>query len=526
MPILDINDSRLSGLQLSQGLVSSLPPASAGFSAIADFARGNQYLRDTLSNYGRINQLSAGSALVSVGAPQGDYSIGDQLWDGLIGIVQIEDSVTQILNLFTGTVIDAAGAVMGEVVDAALAAMADILDEVFNPLMDVVAAIPIFGWVVDTIWNVAVGIFKLKQLIDQMNAPPPEKESDPAYFFPDDDRNIANDILTTLRTSTDWTALFMPPGTGKAYNWGEAFYAEKLTKGVGRRFFQTGRIHHPEYVGYIPGAGTLEQGFEIYEGKKTFTRNLGELYPTPRNLCTTVWTQVNRVSPAMFTVDAERAARAWRGHLFDMRLFLHEWENKEGMTRTDAKDFVNGLGMRLFGWKNWDQGKASFEGDGIDPFGLDSSIPVMELRILRDRQLGYLNQSVVAYVDESFPAISGYYNDELKARWETNRQKLLTHKARCDIDRTSIPDPSYRSQMTYAKESCDPPGQFALVSRPPPLNPPEPVPTPRPLPSYVLSPYTGAPAQTAPGKRTNPLLLLLGAAGLLWGGSTLLKARK
>ncbi|MCK5652646.1 MAG: hypothetical protein KAJ42_14755, partial [Gemmatimonadetes bacterium] len=121
MPILDINDSRLSGLQLSQGLVSSLPPASAGFSAIADFARGNQYLRDTLSNYGRINQLSAGSALVSVGAPQGDYSIGDQLWDGLIGIVQIEDSVTQILNLFTGTVIDAAGAVMGEVVDAALA---------------------------------------------------------------------------------------------------------------------------------------------------------------------------------------------------------------------------------------------------------------------------------------------------------------------------------------------------------------------------------------------------------------------
>lgn len=528
MPILSLTDPRISRLKIPQGLETSLPGLTQGWDAMANEARNLQFQKDSLANYGTINQMVAGSTLASVGAPLGDFSVGDILWDGLMGIVEIEDAALEILTIVAELGTNLVGDFVEEAMGMVIEAMESVLEQVFQPMMDVVGAIPVFGWIAKTIWNVAMGIKKIVDLVRQLNAPPPEKEYDAAYFDPDADRNVANSlILPRISTDRDWTPLFMPPGTGKANNFGSAIAQVKLANGVGRRFTQSGQVHHPEYVGYIPGAGTIERGFEIYEGRQYFTRNLGQLYPTTRNLCDTVWAQVNRVSPAMYTVDAEKAAKAWYGHLFDIRVFLHEWSDKEGMTRTDAKNFVDGLGKQLFNWASWDQGKAGFEGDGLDPFGLNGSTPVVNLRILRDNQVKFLNQSIVAYVDEDSPAISGYWNsDYTKERWETNRQKLLSHKARCDIDLASIPDNAYRTQMEIAQETCDPPGQLALVGRPPPLNPPENPDPVQPFPEFDVVGIPSLQEEAAKGRKANPLVLMLGAAALVYGGSKIVKASK
>lgn len=495
MPIFNqFEDPRLKRLQLFKGLETSLPnpmKAQETFLKVAVDAEQKTWAQTQANNWAVGSQLQAGDVLASVGAPA-----SSPLLRGLFDLVDISNPAEEVARYLYENL---AKPLVDYVLEEIIGVILDVLEEVFSPMIQMVGAIPVYGWIVEALWDVAMGIVSIVNMVKAQKADDPEAEYKAAGFSPEADTNVANAfILDRMRESVDWTRIFMPPGIGRNLTYGEKFWSAKLKGNMGRRILSAGRKEG--WVGYIPGTGVIDQGWEIGPSAG-IVRNLGTLLPSSRDMSTLCWSQVNgsnskfnrlsrsstskeawekgthplkpsknwgkNASPAMFTVDAESAFRTWQGYLFEFRMWLRE--GKTGMKESTRKKFVDGVGRQTYGWAKWDT--PFNDKKEYDNFGINQSTPVKALRTLRQRQMAFLNRIDVAYVGPDYGVLQGAHSENIRKRWEANRKMLLQHPARCGVDLSSIPrsggdNLQYRSAMEYALESCIPTHIGTLTSRP------------------------------------------------------------
>jgi hypothetical protein len=181
----------------------------------------------------------------------------------------------------------------------------------------------------------------------------------------------------------------------------------------------------------------------------------------------------------MYTVDAIRCMKYWEGHLRE--LIEQIFEDGDSLSKTvgkypGARSFIDGVGAEYFGWSTYDQCAAAvykwrsgqFDGDqtaylralGISRY--TGGTPAAAMRRLYQAQYAGLNTTLCAYTDRKFSGAflgNTYLQPETQLlidRWETNRQLLLGHRERCNVDTKNIPDPVYKYAMEQAQLTCLP----------------------------------------------------------------------
>ena len=362
----------------------------------------------------------------------------------------------------------------------------EILDVGLEVAGNVAAAVPIIGWVI------SIGI-KVGQAVDSAlgaaNRYP--KLYERTAFNPASDEAVYRNFCATAVNSGDWTEVFLPPGTSNPLGALSGFGFVPTDDG-GAEIVP----REPMGGGVIPGSGNMHAGIGI-GGNNVW--ELAEFFPLVGQQGPWMWSGfVNpftggQVLPSMFSVDTRRLGW-WMGYLEHFRKYLeggyqdvltagieygrgsagkNECRKLYGKNRCDKKDGVwHGFPIKgsdveriidfyanpaWFGWadskgrvwrkarKNagpWTQrsektGWAFTETDSNDPHGIETAIPVIEVKRLRDRQFAALNTIGVAYLEQDLPAFEA--DQEMLKRFGERRNQLLSHPARCGVVLDEVP---------------------------------------------------------------------------------------
>ncbi len=486
MPILHPSDALIARLGLNENAFGSTLPnpstAANTFSEYASEAVKESFAREQMANMSVGYQRLTGNVMRTIGAPQGDAVLGDGQFNAAMGLLRIPNIASDMLGAlgeYGGGLMDLAH-VPKEIQEILMEVLGDLL----APLMAQIGSIPVYGWILEAAFDLIMGIVKIVQIFKHQNDPDPEREYALAQFDPDTDKRVSGEIMNVTHTSPNWTNIYMPPGIGHIESWHKKdFFVQKLTDDAGYRLTSAG--HHEGWAGLVPGTSQIDHGFEIFN-RGGNSRGLGELFPTTRNLNVSIWDQLNKITPTMYTVDAVQCMRYWEGHLRELleQLFASDYEGAEAFVGNGKG---SGPAEKYFGWSSWAKGKAAWEKWGSDGAGYDGDqdaylddlgvsrriecTPAHAMHALYKRQLEGLNTTVCAYVDSGyFGAFQGEikFQPETQAlidRYEKNRMTLLGHPARCDIDASNIPDHTYKAKMEGVQESCLPSHLGMIVPR-------------------------------------------------------------
>jgi hypothetical protein len=325
----------------------------------------------------------------------------------------------------------------------------DILQEALEVGMglaiNLMCTIPVVGWIAKLAWSIGKGIAAIAQVVKQSNTYDQVIEYPATNFNPEVDRLVLNqEVLRRLRTSKDWTQLYRPPGGGKGegQQWKDEFYTSRL-QGGGRRVVAGNECS--SCLGFVPGTGFLHKSIEIFGSSNL--KDTGNVYlPSSRQHGLWIWKHIARANtPALYTVNAEALASTWRWYLgplreyiLDDRFELSFAQRKKILSYYDRGGDASGDPLKIFGWGSLN--------DNISP---DDYQPVKESRILKKRQLAFLDTLTCAYVGDDYGAMQ---DAEVKEKWERRRKDLLQHPAICDVDLSMIPDAIYRGQVEYEQD--------------------------------------------------------------------------
>ena len=342
MPILSTSDARISKLKLWEELDSPLPSFSEAMSTfvpLAQSASERAWEVRSLTNFNIATQKNVGGVLSNLGVPQG------KSFDTAVDFIGLPDEALHAGKLFWDLIGDKAQDELKEGIQELLEIVAK---EVLGSLVNAIGAIPIYGWIVEALWDVGTGIATLVQAAKASNTSAPEPIYSRAVFGPESDKNVLNQfVLRPMRDTQDWSKLFYPPGVGRNTTFGDRFSASKL-EGGGYRILTRGA--KDGWLGGIPGTTRIHQGFEVYPGGNRI-RELGQLFPSSRELFCWAWSQVTKRGPQMLTVDAAGARKYWMQYLFDLRLWLRETDK---LTDKEKQRLIDGPGVDLFGWGPYD----------------------------------------------------------------------------------------------------------------------------------------------------------------------------
>lgn len=341
---------------------------------------------------------------------------------------------------------DQAGDVLSAV--AQMSSSNDILRDAMQVGMglaiNLMCTIPVVGWIAKLAWSIGNGIANIAKVVKQSDTYGETIQYPATNFNPEVDRLVLNqEVLRRLRSSKDWTRLFRPPGGGVPENkaWLDAYYTSDL-QGGGRRLAATNVCD--DCLGFVPGTGFLHKSMEIFGPANL--KDTGNVYlPSSRQHGLWIWKHIARAnSPALYTVDASVLESTWRWYLQPLREYvladkkLSPAQRKRIINYYDRGGDAEGDPLKIFGWGSTTK--------SVDP---DDYQPVKEARILKKRQLAFLDTLTCAYVGDDYGAIA---DPEIKAKWEERRQDLLQHPAICQVDLEMIPDPIYRGQVEYEQD--------------------------------------------------------------------------
>jgi hypothetical protein len=373
-------------------------------------------------------QRILGAVLVNTGIPQGDT------YDAAIAAIGLDPAALDVITILR----EAMGGTVDRLTEKALK---QAFSEGIGVAADMLGVVPVAGWIAKAIIDAGVAIYRLVRLV-QEGKEPPETTYERATFDPGLDRYMAQDVIGTTRHSVDWNSLFSPPAIGSSRGYVDAVGFQRLEDGL--RMTITGMSEHYSdgWTGYIPGSNNVTAQLEIITMEPGSTNlqvyDTGRLFPSLRNMSTMAWTAVTRNSPQMYCVDANDLIRRWESYLGQIRDAIQS----TGRLTTDQKRVVVRKLKSIYGWGSFNSRTPVGEWDA---YGLDRSVPIAMLRTLRARQLGYLDTTTIAYVDESFEA----FRTDLEARdkLRTNLPLLVKHPARCTLDMKNVRNPDYAKAL-------------------------------------------------------------------------------
>lgn len=309
--------------------------------------------------------------------------------------------------------------------------------------INLMSTIPVVGWIAKLAWTVGNAIRDIVQIVRQSR----EDDAPPQYpatsFNPEFDRDQLNkQVLRRLRTTHDWTQMFRPPGGGIPEHaaWLDQFWTAHL-EGGGRRVTATNVCDN--CLGYVPGTAFLHKSTELFG---IALKDTGNVYlPSSRQHGLWLWKHISRAnSPALYTLDADTIGTAWHNYLQALREYVSSDHELSAAQRERIISYYDRGGddpssdLKIFGW-----------GSVNNPTSPSNYLPVKEAKILKERQLAFLDTLTVAYVDESYGALS---DGDVRSKWEKRRKDLLAHPAICDVDLDMIPDAIYRGQVEYEQD--------------------------------------------------------------------------
>ena len=454
-------------------MLPDIEAIAAKTSAIADPVNyfGAQYAFESAMIWQESSQMGLGAIVSNIGIPSAN------VFRTAVDIVKV-DIVAQVQGVLVaeyGSMRDiiSAIAIAGDDDDGGEIMKAAIEFGVGMVIKVVTAVNPIAGFVVKLVWGVGKFIRNIVKLVKDDDYGEAKVLYPASTFAPWLDNSVLNGIIGDMRTTRDWTRLFCPPRMGQGIA-GNDFYVRTIGSGQREIFRDFGRTDAGQsidwlssgWTGFVPGTAVLHQGTRL-RSTISVSEIGSQLLPSPQNLLFWVWKEVTGkgrdVSPTLYTIDSKMLGDSWAGYISDYHVWLSETDKIGTASKEAILKYYNGKkGAKIFGWGT----KIDFGGDAE----MDRYQPVKEAKILRKRQMAYLDTLMCAYVDESYIAISS--DSQLRARWDQRRRQLLEHPARCDVDLDVVPDKDYREELERRRSpsACAPAAKLAWL---PPPNPPD-----------------------------------------------------
>lgn len=485
MPTIAVDSPEVAALELFKPQDSTLPSlaeAQKTFLTLAASVTGQAWELSADSNANKAYQRDVGGLLSSTGVA------GRHRFDIAFQFIGLPDSALAVQPIFERLIRTKA---VQKAIQATLELLKQAMEEVMGKVVQAVGAIPVYGWIVEAIYDVALGIVTIVKVFKQQKKSSKKKrEHEWSTFSQDTDANFSYQLVERpISAGGDMTGIFTAPGwSGVLESWQKPITTD-LLRGGGVRVVPNGAAS--DALGYIPGTSTIHQGFEL-SNRAVTALDLGRVLPLARANAISAWGIVNRTdTPQLFAVNTERAIGEWQQYLQQLRAALFESEH----VSESARDHGIALGEKLFGWSPVEK--------GVDDPGIEKSIPVTALRRLDRIQRAAMDRSSVAYCALDAPAV--VQRPDWRELVVSRRRDLLAHPAICEVDPEVVPDAAYRSGVELTQqERCG--LKRALGRAPPPLvsNPKQP---PRALSNpQGYSPPTDAPPGASP-------LLLLGVMG-------------
>lgn len=369
--------------------------------------------------------------------------------------------------------------------------------------LNAIGAIPVVGWIIGIIIKVAELVVNIVNTIQNNNNNDAiqkliTQHSIPiAQFNKDADEALTLVCMESIQNG-DMNYLFSPryiyedfedfivnpeknPNDPKPYNLlTRAFnISSKKIKGIG----------------FVPGTIDLFSAIRLITSKPGFgsggTRNVGEFYPTVRNLCVSIYEMIQKPSPALFSITPSKLATDWETTIFNMLTYselslIKGWSGfQTGIENTDK--FL--CAEPVFGQLDCKKSKGnenikipkttdpfghfnSFRDDIFDKFfagkfkekklindikqlinpvksiDMKQSTPSLALKNIKETQYAVINSLNCCYVDdERFAAIKKDGDPVLNKKWLTNVSAVLDSNEWKKLRYLDIPDGEFKTEV-------------------------------------------------------------------------------
>ena len=355
----------------------------------------------------------------------------------------------------------------------------------FNAALAGLTAIPIVGWIIKAVVAVAKLVLKIVDLVrrkraDKQQAIRELRSLTPlAQWDPEIDAIQVRTIGLRLR-SFDAAYVFLPRYAADSPT---DFFAEMASSDPASKRVDAWRLltRREGGLGFVPGTQNLHGAIEMPVGFCAGVRDLGDFFPTARQMSYQLWNTLLRDdNPGLFAVPAGRVARAWESYLLsaleytyrDVRGWTCAADPQDGGSKVPRRDYLGDSGPyptkhvdgrdskypktvairgeghrqallehleRLFAFSRAIDRKVPTTAPRYPTGALDfaRTTPGAALANLHARQKAVLAGFMAAYVDTSrvrpgagtlgtvprFPALAE--SEDLRAAWDTGRRRLL-----------------------------------------------------------------------------------------------------
>jgi hypothetical protein len=214
--------------------------------------------------------------------------------------------------------------------------------EVFNMAMNAIGAIPIVGWIVKIVYEIARSIAGFVEAAKNEDAAAARRAFAKGLSIPIGATNFdpkANDLMAMVffrciagYQSNTPDQLLRPSYRMdmNAPNMGFNAYGVKRKDGDDMATGWIVAADEAVGMGFVPGSSSITRSLFFPAGISTAPntcgigcgggamRDMGTLYPTAQNLCTTWWSQINKPGPAMYTVQPRKWKNEWSNYVEHM----------------------------------------------------------------------------------------------------------------------------------------------------------------------------------------------------------------
>ncbi len=409
---------------------------------------------------------SAGQAMVNTGAKFAQVA-ALRMWESLPQLVPV--NAQGVLDI-AWTSVDAAQTFRNAELGDKLAAITEggmaVLDTMFDA-MSIVESVPLIG-IIAKIGSTVQRIF-WNQWIAAHKTPPARQGF---AYDRDSDEFWMREVLKYIDAG-DLTGIFAPY-IARPQGWDIREVQDLLKHGKNRWTFvapqgeQTG-------IGNIPGTTSMSQGYQSMWG-------WGDYRPGTQQACANAWQLVLAPSRMRYMVDVHQLVQQWDAYWLTVAMGAIFTPSKKdsgivGVLARAQRPLVpvgNLYGKDLSAYKIQMAAKGyQFWGSYFDayPFELIAKRgyqPNMQglarhnlQRQLRGRQVDGLKTLLVAYVSESDPAFRS--DAQLREILLRNRNLLLGHKARWQVDLERVPDADYREELRKRTTGFEGPSGLLLA---------------------------------------------------------------